>query len=228
MTKVIGIALALAMAAPLAWGQASYYVAGSFNGWDAAGNVMTDEGGGIYSVNLALGAGERHEYKVTQGDWSWSWPGPGNSWFFADGAGSITLTYDTNTYDDGWVGASQRLGVDNEPGTWTAVGDWQGWNNANPATAMSPQGGGIYLYETVLAPGNYFYKAVNSGTWDAIGNDARGVNADNIPFEVTADKPVARMYVDALSGTAKVEVVPEPTTIGLGLLGILALARRRR
>ena len=227
MSKLVGAALVMAMVVSPAMG--AFYVAGDFNGWNAAGDLMTDGGGGIYSLGLTLGSSEFHEYKVTDGTWGDAWPESGNSWFYTDGSGNITLTYDTNTYADGWVGATERLGVDNEPGAWTAVGDWQGWDNANAGTAMSSQGGGIYVYETTLAPGNYSYKAVWTGSWNAIGQDARSINADNIPFEVTVAQPVARMYVDALTGTAKVETaVPEPTTIGLGLLGVLALVRRRR
>ncbi len=206
----------------------AYYVAGDFNGWDPAGNLMTDLGGGVFQVSLTLGPAERHEYKVTDGTWGDAWPESGNSWFYTDSSGNITLTYDTNVYNDGWYGTTERLGVSNAPDLWTAVGDWQGWDNANPATAMTPMGGGVFMYETTLAPGDYWYKAVNTGTWDAIGADARSVNADNLAFTVTAQQPIAKFYVDSLAGIVKVETVPEPTTIGLGLVGLFALIRRRR
>ena len=124
---------------------ADYYLAGDFNGWDAAGNVMTDLGGGIWQANLNLAAG-RHEFKVTIGDWSQNWPGSGNTWLLTDAAGAVTVTFNANDIQDGWRGNWGRIGLSVDPGAWTAVGDWQGWNNSDPATAMAAQGGGIYKY----------------------------------------------------------------------------------
>ncbi|MEJ5299130.1 MAG: hypothetical protein WHZ52_13955, partial [Armatimonadota bacterium] len=146
------LAFAIAAALLLAPSAGAFYVAGTFNGWNPAGNLMTDLGGGIWSLDLTLGANERHEYKITTGDWSAAWPQSGNAWFVTGPDGAITLTYDTNTYADGWRNETRRLGVSTAPTTWTAVGDWQGWDNGNPATAMSPAGGGIYFFQTSLAP----------------------------------------------------------------------------
>lgn len=226
-------ALLLAAAVLLASGApaGAFYVAGSFNGWDAAGNIMLETNPGFWEVDLQLDPNARYEYKVTVGDWGTSWPGSGNSWFVTDDTGSIKLTYDTNTYSDGWSGSSQRLGVSTEPGSWTAVGDWQGWNNANPATQMAAQGNGIYSLQQDLAPGTWYYKAVNTGTWDSIGADARSINGDNLAFEITAENPTAIFWVDALNGTIQVEVVPEPSSLlalGSGFAGLTALLRRRR
>ena len=229
--KELLIVLAIAvMAAPAA---GDYYIAGDFNGWNPSGNAMTDMGGGIWSATLQLGPNERHEFKVTIGDWSENWPWSGNSWFYTDAAGVVTITYDTNTYADGWVKDSKRIGVNVDPGTWTAVGDWQGWNNANPATAMAASGGGIYEYEQALAPGWYQYKAVKTGSWDAIGADARSVNADTLWFEATADKPLAHFFVNAVNGTIKVETtaIPEPSSLlalAMGIVPFGALLRRKR
>lgn len=140
--------------------------------------------------------------------------------------GSVTITFDTNVYADGWVNTTNRIGVDEEPGAWTAVGDWQGWWNANPATALAPLGGGIYFFEQDIAPGWWQYKAVYTGTWDAVGADARSTNADTYWFETTAANPHAKFWVDAYTGVLKVEVVPEPVAFaGLALLGLVA--RRR-
>ena len=143
MKKFLGILAAAALALP-AIAAAPYYIAGDFNGWNAAGNLMTEtiSGSGIWQAPLSMSAG-RHEFKVTDGTWSWNYPGA-NSWLYADGSGNITITYDANTYADGWSSTSQRIGLSVDPGSWTAAGDFQGWNNANPSTAMTPLGGGIY------------------------------------------------------------------------------------
>ena len=200
---------------------ADYYVAGDFNGWNASGNVLTDLGGGIWQASMNMGAG-RHEFKITIGDWSQNWPGSGNSWTYTDADGNVTVTFDSN--------APMAIGVDVDPGAWTAVGDWQGWNNADAATAMAAQGGGIYKYQQSLAPGWYQWKAVNTGSWDAIGADSRSINADTQWFEVTAANPTAIFTLDALNGRIGVEVVPEPSSLlalAGGLLGLGGLLRRR-
>ena len=218
-----------------------YYVAGDFNSWNSAGNIMTEtsSGSGIWTVSLTgLGASARHEFKITDGTWSsgqWSsgaWPNPGNSWLYSDASGNVTITYDANTYSDGWQNTSDHIGVNTDPGTWTAVGDWQGWNNADAATAMTPLGGGIYEFQYTMATANtYQYKAVDTGSWDAIGADARGVNADNLSFTTTSANQLVDFYVNALAGTIKVAVVPEPASMALlgffGLASLLAIRRRK-
>ena len=219
----IALLTAGALALP-ALAAAPYYVAGDFNGWNAAGNLMTETsaGSGIWQVSLSsIGAG-RHEFKVTDGTWNWNYPGA-NSWLYADSLGNISITYDVNTYADGWSPASQRLGLSTDPGTWTAAGDFQlaagetsDWNNA--AGNMTALGGGIYEY-TLTVPGTWNWKAVVTGSWDSISWDNRSVGTANWGFTVPAGEK-ANLYVNAFAGTAKVEVVPEPST--LALLGLAA------
>ena len=195
-----------------------YYVAGDFNGWNAAGNLMTETsaGSGIWQVSLNMSAG-RHEFKITEGDWGWNFPGP-NSWLYADSLGNISITYDANTYADGWSPTSQRIGESVDPGSWTAAGDFEGWNNA--AGNMTPLGGGIYEY-TLTTPGTWNWKAVVTGTptWDSISWDNRSVGTANWQFTVP-DGEKAILSVNAFAGTARVDIVPEPST--LALLGLAA------
>ena len=220
--KRVVVLLALGLAAGQALG--TYYVAGDFNGWNAAGNVMTDMGGGIWQVDLA-NVGGRHEFKVTIGDWSQNWPGSGNSWFLGDGSSNVTISLNENDIQDGWRGNWGRIGTSTDPGTWTAAGDWQSWNNTG--NTMTSIGGNIYQYEQNLAPGWYQWKAVVTGSWDSIGDDFRGVNSNTTWFETTAANPHAIFKVNALAGTTNVTVTPEPSTLVLLCLGGLTLLRRR-
>ncbi len=109
----------------------------------------------------------------------------------------------------------------------TAVGDWQGWDNDNPATAMTDLGGGLYYYEQILSPGWHEYKACLTGTWDAFGTDGPSENASTLWFETTVEEPMAQMWVDAVHGRVRVDVVPEPAALGLLALSSLLVARRR-
>lgn len=210
---------------------ADWHVAGGFNSWDPNGPVMTETGSGtgIFFVNLSgMGAGSRQEFKITDGTWTVNWP-PSNSWFYADGAGAVTITYDTNVYADGWSNTTQRINVSNDVTAWTAVGDWQGWNNANAATAMTAMGGGIYgFHVTGVGPGTYEYKAVNTGSWDAIGGDARAINASTIQFTLDATNTEADLFVNTATGTIRANPVPEPASLAALALGAAALLRRRK
>ena len=94
---------------------APYYVAGDFNGWNSSGNLMTETflGSGIWQAPLSMSTGY-HIFKVTDGTWSWNVPGSGNSWLYTDGSGNVTITYDANTYADGWIpigGAGVRAAI---------------------------------------------------------------------------------------------------------------------
>ena len=231
MKKLLIITAALAVSLPVFGQLTPYYLAGDFNGWNAAGAVMTEtfSGSGIWQVALTGVAAGRHEFKITEGDWSWSYPGP-NSWLYAPADGNITITYDSNTYADGWSTTAQRIGESADPGSWTAVGDFQGWNNADATTAMTALGGGIYEY-TLTTIGSWNWKPCVTGSWDAISWDNRSVGTANWAFTINAGE-AADLYVNALAGTAKVEIVtvPEPATMALCALSGLAMlvvAKRR-
>lgn len=229
MKKLLISLAAAALILPAMAAPPPYYLAGDFNGWNPAGNLLTETilGSGIWQTTINTGSG-RHEFKITGGDWSWNYPGP-NSWLYAPADGNITITFDANTYSDGWSSTSQRIGLSADPGNWTAVGSFEGWNNA--AANMTSLGGGIYVCQ-VTAPGSWDWKAVVTGTWDSISWDSRSVGTANWAFTVNPGE-VANLYVDALKGVAKVEilVVPEPSTLallGCGLAAGLCWLRRRQ
>jgi glycosidase/fibronectin type 3 domain-containing protein len=196
-----------------------WYARGDFNGWNTDDPLFddgthgdADPGDGMYTTLVTVETAGRYEFKIATDDWAANYPGSGNSWFDTSVGGEVvTITFDTRALSDGWLPETNIIGVSTEPGAWTAVGDWQGWDNANPMTAMTDLGGGIYQLETTIAsPGSYQYKAVKTGTWDAIGADGRSVNAGTIPFDIIEADQGVLCNVDALAGRVNlaVEAIP--------------------
>jgi len=197
---------------PILW-----YVRGSFNGWGTADPIYDDgahgdgnANDGLFGALVTITAAGRYEFKVANDDWSAHYPGSGNCWLDTVMANdTVTVTFDTNTYADGWLPTSNIIGVSTEPGTWTAVGDWQGWNNADLATLMASSGSGAYeLVATIGSPGTHQFKAVRTGTWDAIGTDGRSVNANTATFDTTVAAQQVTFRMNALAGRVQVEVIP--------------------
>ena len=192
-----------------------WYLRGRFNGWgtdlpmvDDGTNGDSAAGDGIYTaVTVPADAGQ-YEFKVASEDWASSYPSS-NSWLETTAASqAVTVTFDTNTHTDGWQPASNIIGVSTEPGTWTAVGDWQGWANDNPDTRLIDQGGGLYsLTAPIPTPGSYSYKMVKTGSWNAVGADGRSIDAANASFTTTTAGQKVTFTVDALAG--RIQAVPE-------------------
>lgn len=219
-----GMVLAvLALAVP---SNADYYIAGSFNDWNASGQIMNDNGDGTYWAAITgLTAGARYEFKITQGTWDWNFPGA-NSWLYADDAGQVTITFNTNEVLDGWDPTLYRIGLSTDPGAWNIVGGFCDWNNAHPDWMMDSLGNGLYKLTKTLEPGSYEWKAVVTGSWDSISWDGRSINTANTTLIVNPGEENITFYVDALGG--RIRVVPEPATMTLLTLGSLLAAIRRK
>ena len=201
------------------------YIVGDFNGWDPGAIQMNDDGGGLWSYTISgVGAGTYQQFKITDGTWGSTAPSS-NSWYSADASGEVTITFNTNIVLDGWVTEQFRVGVSTEPGSWSLVGDFNGWNNADAAQAMADLGGGIYAITQTFVAGDYLLKPVKTGSWDGIGTDGRSIDAWNYNLSLASDSEVT-VSVDAFGGVMKVDVVPEPAT--MALLGIGALLIRRK
>ena len=187
---------------------------------------MTDMGGGIWSANLSgLTPSTEYQFKVNEGDWNWFSPydpnqGNPNSWFYTDGSGNAAISFDLNSYADGWTVNQYRIGESVDPGAWTAVGAWNGWNNADATSVMTSIGGGIYELQKIIAtPGFYGFKATETGGWDyQVGADGRNINASELTFTTTTANQEVDMFLNAVNGTIQLDVVPEPS--GLLLFGL--------
>jgi hypothetical protein len=218
-----------------------FFSPGIPNGWDF-NTPMTETFGGSgiweYTWTGTLDNPTTFDILSEAGNWDSKVHPAGNQWVTPDGSGGNTLILDTNAVGDGWFPDVNRVKVVSESvTTWTAVGDWQNqigggdWDNANVNTAMGDLGGGIFGFTATLAPGTYQYKATKTGSWDAIGIDSRNVNSGNLEFTTTASLNQAEMLVNVFDGTVRVNVIPEPATLGLlvgGSLLMMAFRRLRR
>ncbi len=186
-----------------------WYARGDFNGWGTT-NPLYDDGtngdllpaDGVFSAEVTIATANRYEWKVATADWGTSYPGSGNSWLVTTVADQVVrLTFDTNTYSDGWAPQTNILNANDDVVGWTAVGDWQGWGNSNPATAMTAAGYGRYLLAyPVPAAGSHEYKAVRTGTWDAVGADNRSINAGTVTFNTASPNEIVYFWLDLTSG----------------------------
>lgn len=202
-------------------GTASWCVAGSFQGWDNASTPLVDDGSagdliggdGIYSRDVSIATPGRHEFKAVQcGDWSVAYP-PNNSWLITNTPDqTVKITFDTNDHS-GDVGLPYlpkqnivNAWYDDLPASFTAVGDFQGWNNADPATTLSNLGYGLSLLNYPVAnPGMYNGKFTGTGSWDN-QFDAAGRNKDSqlISFQVFAAGDVAQFVLDTTRGRSAI------------------------
>ncbi len=220
---------------------AQYYVAGTFNNWTVNGNEMTQTSPGVWQVSLTgLSAGAQ-QYRVTDGT-NWLYPtSGGNSWLWEDNTGNVTITFDTNTYNDNATPSTYRIGVSSDG--WAQQmylpGDFDGWSTTGDP--MTYEGGGIFDETLTLAAGTYGFKALaavgngadgiswDSGDWYAYGTTGSDLWSGNLSLTSDGVDPLY-VAVNMNNGTVSVTTVPEPSSIALvvvGLLGAIGMIRRR-
>lgn len=202
--------------------------------WNNAADPMYDDGthgdltanDGIYSLDATIsnpsGSGEGndfYEWKVfTCGNWDPSYPPGNNSFFRANIGDTVTFTLDTNSYADGAYPAQNIHNVTGDivPAVgFTAVGDWQGWNNSNPVTALTDMGGGIWEYTaTVADTGPHLGKVSITGSapnWHGYDANGRHFNTpDNINFSTSVADEQVLFQLDLNTGRLLVETQSPP------------------
>ncbi len=205
----------------------SWCVTGGFQGWDNDSTPLFDDGtngdliggDGIFSIDYTVAAAGREEWKIVEcGNWGNAYPSE-NAWVITSSPSqTVKFTFDTNdrSNDAGFplLPAQNIVNAwDDFPVTFTAVGDWQGWDPGNTATIMTPLGNDYFIFTTTLDNGSYQGKITNDGWNNQIGGDGRSINAPNIPFAVTTDESVVTFWLDGRQGRAGIIVTPPETTI---------------
>ncbi len=177
------------------------YIAGNFQDpeWQAGDTPMTSLGGGLWEYTITGTPGAYEQFKITTGSWADPTAPASNSWYTIPASGEVAVTFNTNTVLDGWLPEQFRVGVSTDPGTWSLVGDFNSWNNNDPAQTMTALGGGIYEKTQTFAAGTYLIKAVKSGSWDGIGTDGRSIDALNLELVLASETSVT-LYIDVFNG----------------------------
>jgi len=97
---------------------------------------------------------------------------------------------------------------DDLPASFTAIGGFQGWNNADPATTLVDTGKGLRVKTYVVAAaGNYSGRITKTGTWDrGFGIDGRSTDGSratesiNVGFTVYHDNDPVALLLDGYNG----------------------------
>lgn len=163
------------------------HLAGSFQQWDPAATVMTDQGNGVYAVTLNLIVGESHEYKFVNGNTF-----AGLETVPAECAQNLnrflTVPAENTTLDVVCFGSCSSCSpavqvtfeVDMAEQTVSTdgvhiAGNFQGWDPSTCLMTLSHDA--VYTFTATLISGyTYEYKFINGMIWD---------NAETVPAGCT-------------------------------------------
>jgi glycosidase/fibronectin type 3 domain-containing protein len=206
-------------------GAGNWCLAGGINGWDNASDPLNDDGlngdliggDGLFAIDYAVANAGRDEWKIVEcGNWGVAYPSD-NAWVLTGVVSqTVKFTFDTNDHS-GDVGLP-LLPVtnivnawDDVPANFTAVGDWQGWDPGNPASAMTNLGDNYFLLNYAIpSAGSYQVKMTETGGWDnQVGSDGRNKNAPTAAFDVFADNDIVQFWLDGNQGRIAVIAPPE-------------------
>jgi hypothetical protein len=160
------------------------FIAGSFQGWNAATTPMTLVEDAYYSVTVIIPVGHNIEYKFVNNGWDWeNVPGccnqNGNRAFtVTDEDATIDAVCFGNCYDctEETVAVTFQVDMSSEVVSADGVhiaGSFQGWDPAG--TLMTDAGNGVFYHTANVVVGSCIeYKFVNGNSWDF---------AENVPGE---------------------------------------------
>jgi hypothetical protein len=196
---------------------------GDWNNGDAASDLAVEGPPGVFSVTLTAtadftyGSGAGYQIVGASGSWSPQYPGDGNIHIGFTTGETITFYLDTNS-QPGWApdaNAPYDSKLISETHTWAAVGDWQGWDPANPETQMTDAGGGVYVlvynFDASHVGNTYQFKAAADGGWDLqVGTNGYSSNGSTWYFDVT-DAGCIGFFVDTNTGRIMVDYATGPS-----------------
>ncbi len=190
--------------------QAQLAIAGAFNGWNNTGvpSPGTDPANPTITTNIMTGgtAGNLNPFKFIRDSGNWSATFPANDCKINYGpGGSNTVYFYTNTFSDGWLPSSKRVGFE-DPGNmaFEILGDFNGWaSSAGNQLGLKPGSIGLYTNIYIIpTAGGHSFKFRTQGTWnnfqcgadfsDGAGNAGFVTTTANQPILFQLDLPNGR------------------------------------
>jgi len=224
----MSIALLGASISPAAlWMPGNFQVAnGAAGDWNpGTAPQFTDLTGEIYELPLTgltdAVSLTRYQSKILddQGSPPANWGDPevgggnANTWFVTDATGSVTVTVDRNTYDDGFLPATDRIFASTDAtefSSFFATGNWEdvaggstNFSGNDPLFQMTDQGSGLWSVDaTITTPGSYEFMATANGSFDfQWGTNGRIVdNVNKFQFITVAADQVVTFSLDVSKG----------------------------
>ncbi|MBK7367324.1 MAG: hypothetical protein IPJ04_05260 [Candidatus Eisenbacteria bacterium] len=172
---------------------------------------------GVWSGSIAasVGAGT-YQGKVAVAGWSESYPASNVALFITGSGESIAWTFDTNTYADGWLPATDIVLTDHSyPAgiTWEAIGaapETGGWGSG---VAMTQSGNIWSVTVNIASVGSYDVKWRKTGDWSLnVGTDGVGTNANNFNYTTTVPNQPVTFQFNQATGRSRIVVGGVPGT----------------
>jgi glycosidase len=198
----------------------NWCVAGSFQNpqWNNSATPLFDDGAhgdlipgdGVFSRDYTIPAAGLNEFKAVEcGNWNNAFP-PSNSFVNTSSPNQVVkFIFDSNdhTTDEGLrtIPAKSIVNAWDSLPALTAVGDFNGFNNADSNAALQDTGKGsrLLLY-TMSAAGVHPTKITRTGGWDmqivSDGRIAGSTNPGNINLQVFANNDVVKYYFNVVTG----------------------------
>jgi len=185
------------------------HIAGSFNNYDPAATILTDQGEGLYAVTLTLMQGDDHLYRFVNGNTNAGLESVPSE-CAQTGQRTLTVPGENTVLDEVCFSACEacvpppivdvtfRVDMSDEEVSVDGihiVGSFQGWNLTE--TQMTLAGDGIYTVTLSLVAGDHHtYKFINGISWDF---------SETVPAECGED--------NGLGGYNRFIDIPEESTV---------------
>lgn len=215
--KIILFAVVILLAAFNSLSRAQpFYLAGSFNGWNASSpdyEMSPASPGYVYIITNGT-PGAFHDFKVATLNFGSSYP-PGNARGKFNAGGTNIIHFYPGSTIDGWLPLSDRVGYE-DPGnvSWEVAGDFNGWSGG-PGNQLNSVGNGLYSNSIVIpTAGSHDCKFRSSGTWnDLIIGTTFENGGNNITFSTTNSPQTVKFQLDLSKGRWVVgDLAPAPVT----------------
>jgi hypothetical protein len=230
-TFVSALLLVSAVSA-FASGPGPFFAAGDFcaDGWAAgAGNGLT-LAAGVWSGNIPCPNGAGTYFgKVMIAGWGESYPHSNQPVFISGPGETVHWTFDTNTYGDGWLPATDIVMNDHlipAGTTFEVIGGAPETGSWGSGVAAVLNGNTWSVQINIASPATYDVKFRKTGDWGLnVGPDGVGSNSDNYSYTTTVSNQPVLFRFNQATGRMRIDVGGATPTTKTSFGGLKALYR---